>query len=125
MQDEIIARLKREYPGKNIVCNPDDNPTEILCEIEPSNKHHEYSEAIAYINSSLPHRHLKATETYRVESGNLTIYLDGVVKTVSEGQSVVIKPEVIHWAEGDWTRVWVRSEPGWTLEDHLLVDKNV
>jgi len=125
MQDEIIARLKREYPGKSIVLNPEVNPTEILCEIEPSSKHSEYSEAIAYINSSSPHRHLKATETYKVESGRLTLYLDGVSKTVSEGQSAVIKPKVIHWADGDWAKVWVRSEPGWTFEDHLQVDKAV
>lgn len=120
---EIINNLKKEFPDKNIVLNPKNKPTEILCEVDPSSFHPNYSEAVTYIKSSAPHKHLKAEEIYRVEKGRLIVYLDGVTKIIEEGQSIVINPEVIHWAKGDWTRVFVRSEPGWIPGDHIPVKK--
>lgn len=121
--DEIVASLSNEFPNKNILRNSEQDTSEILCEAEPSSLHPEYSEAIVYIKSSTPHIHTRATETYKVEKGELTLYLVGIAQTIREGQSTVIKPEVIHWAEGDWARVWVRSEPGWIFEDHIIIDR--
>ena len=46
----IVEELKRKYPGKNIVLNPPDDPSEIICEIEPASKNPERSVASAVID---------------------------------------------------------------------------
>ena len=60
---KVIDELKRKYPGKKIIKNGEDNPSEILCEVDPSTNHPEYSLAVAVIDKSLPHSHKKTTET--------------------------------------------------------------
>jgi len=120
---QIINKLKTEFPGKAIIPNDENNPSEILCEVDPSSGHLEYSVAIAYIMKSDPHRHVKSIEIYEVEEGELYLYLDGVKKVLKKGQVYTINPGVIHWGEGDWVRIRVTSNPGWTLEDQILVEK--
>ena len=39
----VIEKLQQQYPGKTIVKNNENNPTEIICEIEPTKKHPDYS----------------------------------------------------------------------------------
>jgi ADP-ribose pyrophosphatase YjhB (NUDIX family)/quercetin dioxygenase-like cupin family protein len=123
--DGIIKKLNNEFPGKVVIPNSKTEPTEVICEVEPSNEHAEYSLAVAYIKKSSPHRHVKATETYVVEEEKLDLYLDGVKKTLNVGQSFDIVPGVIHWAEGNWARVRVTSKPGWKLDDNIIVEKAV
>jgi len=120
---QILNSLKEEFPGKAIIPNSEDNPTEILCEIDPSKLHPNYSAAIAYVKKSEPHRHIKSVETYEVEEGELDLYLDGVKKVLKKGQTYTISPGVIHWGEGDWVRIRATSTPGWTMGDHVLVQK--
>ena len=52
----IVSELKKKYPGKKILQNGDP-VSEILCEVESTNKHKEYSLAVAVIDRSLPHFH--------------------------------------------------------------------
>lgn len=120
---KILNSLNEEFPGKAIIPNSENNPTEILCEIDPSSLHPDYGVAIAYIKKSEPHQHIKSIETYEVEEGELNFYLDGVKKVLKKGQTYTINPGVIHWGEGNWARVKVTSKPGWTMEDHVLVQK--
>ncbi len=116
----IVENLKKRYPGKNIIKNDESNPTEILCEIDPANEHPEYSNAVAIIDKSKPHQHNKTTETYKVLKGKLTLHIGNEIKQLNEGDAFVIKPGNIHWAEGRETWVECYSEPGWSIDDHIL-----
>ncbi|MBN2142225.1 hypothetical protein JW711_02745 [Candidatus Woesearchaeota archaeon] len=123
-KETIVELLKREFPGKRIVVLKD----EIICEVKPTSEHPDWSEAIAYIRRSEPHHHQKTTEFYEVERGELSFFVDGVERRLVEGAigaggGAVVKPPQAHYAVGDWTRVNVYSEPGWTPEDHLLLKK--
>lgn len=118
---KVIDELKKQYTFKKIVQNDKTNPTEIICEVEPTSEHPEYSVAIAVIDSSNTHYHTKATETYTVLKGILTIVKDGIEHTLKEGRSLVIRPGEVHQAKGNETLVHVSSNPGWTREDHIVV----
>ncbi|MBU2592638.1 cupin domain-containing protein [Patescibacteria group bacterium] len=117
---KVIDELKRKYPGKKIIKNGEDNPSEILCEVDPSTNHPEYSLAVAVIDKSLPHSHKKTTETYKVTKGKLALFIDNKRHELKEGEELIIKPGWVHWAKGN--EIWVEcySEPGWTFEDHIL-----
>lgn len=117
----VTSQLKQNYPHKSIFKNDANNPTEIICELEPTTDHPEYSKAIAVIDRSIPHYHTKTTETYTVIKGQLTVHVKDQTHQLKEGQSITIKPGNVHWAEGN--EVWVEcySEPGWTPKDHKIV----
>lgn len=117
---KVIKKLEKKYPGKNIIKNPEDNPTEILCEVDPSSNHPEYSIAIAVIDKSEPHVHKKSTETYKIVRGKLSIYVDNEKHELEQGDKYTVLPGQIHWAEGKETWIECISKPGWALEDHIL-----
>ena len=79
--------------------------------------------AIAVIDRSEPHYHKKATETYKVIKGRLTVFVDSRKHELNEEDVLVVRPEQIHYAVGNETWVEVVSEPGWTPEDHILVNQ--
>lgn len=122
--ERITQELKTQYPGKNIISLPRDNPKEILCEIDPSSKHPEYNTAIAVIDASAAHFHIISKETYKIIKGELHLFLNGKEKVLKTGEEYTIQPYIIHWAQGNETWAQVYSAPGWTAEDHILV-KNV
>ena len=64
----VVSQLKLKYPGKKIIMNNRNRPTEIVCEIEPTREHLDYSRAIAVIDKSLPHYHQKTTLSAAAES---------------------------------------------------------
>lgn len=119
---EIINYFQEQYPGKNVVKLPPDKPTEIICELEPSSEHPEYSIAIAAVGSSKPHYHKKTTEFYEVIRGGLTLIVDDESVELKVGDTYTVKPEQIHHAKGSFTLVKVTSRPGWTPDDHILVE---
>lgn len=59
----IIQKFEKCYPGKKIVKNDEEQPTEIICETEPTLEHPEYSVAIAVIDRSQEHYYKETTET--------------------------------------------------------------
>lgn len=73
---KIIAQLKSQYPGKDIIQLPPENPVEIICEVDPTSEHPEKSVAIAVIESSYPHFHRNSEETYKVLKGKLRCLLE-------------------------------------------------
>ncbi|HEX7017691.1 MAG TPA: cupin domain-containing protein [Patescibacteria group bacterium] len=119
-----IAKIKKElqekYPGKNIIALPKENPAEVICEVEPTTEHQEYSLAVAIIDRSEPHFHQITTETYKITKGELDLIVDGTMHHLSEGDSYVIKPGSIHQALGNETWIECKTEPGWKPEDHIL-----
>lgn len=116
----LIDQLEKQYPGKAIICLPKDNPTEILCEIDPSSLHPDYSVAISVIDKSSAHVHKITVEEYEVLKGSLTLYKDDKKYNLKEGESITIQPNEVHYAIGDETWIKATSHPGWTAGDHLL-----
>ena len=117
----VLSQLQERYPDRSVIALPDDNPTEILCEVEPTSEHPEYSKAISIIDSSVPHYHEKITETYKVLDGSLKVVVDGIVHELDEGDELTIQPGSIHYAIGDETWIECKSVPGWIKDDHILV----
>ncbi|OGM21354.1 hypothetical protein A2714_02560 [Candidatus Woesebacteria bacterium RIFCSPHIGHO2_01_FULL_38_9] len=120
---KVIDELKRKYPGKNIILNPPDAPTEIVCEIEPGSINPDKSVAIAILDSNVKHYHRIAKVTYEVLRGNLELTKGGKTYYLSPGQKLVIEPGEYHLAKGKETWVKVTSEPAWTGEDHIPVEE--
>jgi mannose-6-phosphate isomerase-like protein (cupin superfamily) len=119
--NKITLQLQSQFPGKTIIKVPERSPGEILCEVDPTSEHPEYSKAIAIIDRSIPHVHYETKETYKVLKGSLVVHISGVEYPLKEGESIVIEPDKIHWAEGKETWVECYSEPGWRIDDHVRI----
>jgi mannose-6-phosphate isomerase-like protein (cupin superfamily) len=120
---KIIEELKKKYPGKNIIINDPDNPTEIICEIEPASLNPERSVAVAVLDGKLKHFHGQSKVTYEVLKGILETTKGGKSFFLSEGQSIQLEPEEFHMANGKETWVKVTSEPAWTGEDSVPIEE--
>jgi mannose-6-phosphate isomerase-like protein (cupin superfamily) len=118
----IISELQKDYPRKTVICIPEENPKELLCEIDPTTDHSEYSRAIAVIDRSTEHIHTRTTETYEILKGELLLIINGKEIKLKKGESYTIHPNIKHSARGNSTWVKVLSHPGWTKEDHIFVD---
>ncbi len=116
--NSVIETLKKQFPGKKIILNSKENLTEILCEIDPTSLHPDYSVAISVIDKTDAHYHTLTTETYEVIKGELQILIDGKQRVLDVGQSVTIYPNQVHSAIGNETWVKVTSKPGWVKDDH-------
>lgn len=121
--NKVIKQLKKEHPSKKIIKNIDNNPTEIICEIEPTEEHLNYSIAIAVIDQSIPHYHKVTIETYEVLKGELILTLNGKNKLLKQGDKITIKPNIVHSAKGNETWVKTHAKPGWIFEDHIIVSQ--
>ena len=119
----IVEAIKKKYPGKNVVLEPHGvpNPTEILVEVDPTSQHPEYSKALAVVGQSLPHFHKHSTEEYTVLKGTLHVFIDEEEHILNVGEKLTIKPGVVHYAKGDEAWFMIHTTPGWTNEDHVVV----
>lgn len=119
-KQQVIDQLTRLYPSKNIVSLPEDNPTEIICEVEPTVEHPEYSKAVVVYDRSVPHYHVKTVETYTVLKGTAQVIIDGKVHELKQGDTCTIPVGSVHYCLGD--EVWMEcySQPGWTAADHIV-----
>ena len=120
----VIQKLKKDYPGKTIIENKNESgiTTEIICEIEPTKEHPEYSLAIAIIDSATLHYHKRITEIYKVIKGTLTVFKKNKEITLKKGEDLVIKPGEIHSNKGKETWIECYSEPGWMIEDYINIE---
>ena len=118
--ERVITKLKEEYPGKNIIKLPDDNPTEIICETGPTIDHPEKSVAVAVIDKTKSHKHPNGIETYEVLKGTVSLYVNRKTYLLKPGETFVIKPGDVHSATANEAWVKVTSKPGWTPEDHVI-----
>lgn len=116
----VIAELKGQYPGKTILKLPEDKPTEIICEVEPTSEHPDYSVAVAVITDTKPHYN-DETENYEVLKGKLTLTVGDKQIELSPGNKYVIKLGAVHSAKSDEAWVRVITRPGWTPSGHHLV----
>ena len=118
---KIVEEIRKKYPGKNIILNPPENPTEIVCEIEPASENPNKSVAIAVLDNNIKHFHRVAKETYEVIKGVLEMSKGGKTYFLSPGQKMVIGPREYHMAKGQETWVKVISEPAWTPEERMSI----
>jgi len=119
---KIVKEIESKYPGKKIILDPQDNPTEIICEIEPTEEHPEKSVALAVVGWSKPHYHKECTEIYEAIKGELTVYKEGKAHVLKEGERVTIEPGVVHNVEGDEAWFLTYSNPGWRRDDHIVLE---
>lgn len=119
---KIVDELKKKYPGKNIIINTPENPTEIVCEVKPGSENPDRSVAVAVIDKSISHMHRRAKEVYEVIKGELEFNKGGRTYILHEGMKIEIVPGERHTAKGHETWVKVTSTPGWTPDDHILVE---
>lgn len=117
---KVVFELEQRYPGKKIIKNDEENPTEIICEVEPTTDHQEYSLAVAVIDETKSHHHQKTKEVYKIIKGKLLLTIDGKEHVLNEGDSFEILPGQVHSAQGNETWIEAYSTPGWVVEDHLL-----
>jgi quercetin dioxygenase-like cupin family protein len=119
---DVLRYFHKNYPNRNVVLLPKEQPTEIICEADPSSNHPAYNRAIAAIQKSAAHYHKQAVETYTVLKGKVVLYIDKERVELREGESHVIQPQQIHHVESEsFALVQVDSKPGWTADDHFLV----
>jgi mannose-6-phosphate isomerase-like protein (cupin superfamily) len=117
---QVRKALAAKYPAAHIVLNNENDPSEIVCEVDPTTKHPEYSVAVAIVDRSVPHFHKKTTEIYTVIKGTLELLTDGIRIILHENDSYTVKPGVVHSATGDATWIRAESNPGWTAADHFI-----
>jgi len=117
----ILNQLRMKYPGASAF-DLDGRGEHFVCEVEPTDKHLEYDRAVEVILSSKPHKHLKTRQFYEILSGTLELHVEEKNIILRPGDTYTIDPGNVHWAVSD-DECWVeiRSEPGWTKEDHVLV----
>ena len=118
----ILNQLQTKYPKKNAF-DLDGRGMHFVCEIDPTGNHPEYDRAVEVILSSKPHMHLKMTQHYTILSGSLTLYVGKKVVVLNPGDTYTIPPNNAHRATSDdecWVEIY--SKPGWTKEDHIVVD---
>lgn len=119
---EIIQKLNQWYPGKKVLRLPEDTPTEIICEVEPSVDHPNWSEIVAVIKKSQPHYHTISTEVYKIKEGQLILHIENETLVMNPGDTYTIRPNQVHWAEAtDWAWISATSKPGWVPTDHIFV----
>lgn len=119
--DEVISELKILYPGKRIVVNNINNPTEVICEVESLKINPEKSVQVAVIDEIINHYHRHSQETYEVMRGHLIMVRDGNRYPLSTGDKITIYPGEKHSAEGHCTWLRITSIPGWSDEDHCII----
>jgi mannose-6-phosphate isomerase-like protein (cupin superfamily) len=122
---KVIKELTIQYPGKKILKNKNRAGviTEIICEIEPTGEHPEYASALAVIDSSSMHHHIKSTEAYKVIKGTLKVFKKNKEYILHKGNKIIIKPGEIHACFGRETWIKCYSKPGWTFQDHIVIDR--
>ncbi len=115
--NKVIEELNYKYPDKNIIVTEG----EILCEIDPTSEHSDYSIAIAVIDKSQEHYHKQTKETYRIISGTAELHIDDQTIILEQGDEFTIPPNRRHFVVGNETWIECKSKPGWRKEDHILV----
>ncbi len=122
---DVYDYFAKHFPDAQLTKIPEDDPSEIICEIDPTSNHADYSIALAAISSSQAHKHILATEEYEVIHGAILLKIGDKIETLYEREKATIPPNTIHSATGveDFAMVKVTSQPGWSPHDHLVMEE--
>jgi mannose-6-phosphate isomerase-like protein (cupin superfamily) len=112
--ERITAELLNLYHGCRVKIAED--KAELVAEISDGF-------AVAVIERSLPHFHLKMTEVYRVLRGSLCVACGGKGHLLREHETITIEPGQIHSARGVGEPAWIEVEsvPPWSPDDHFIL----
>jgi hypothetical protein len=125
---KIVGELKKQYPGKNIIINDPDNPTEIICEVEPAEWNPDKNSVVVVFDGKIKHPHSYRKQTYEVLRGILELTKEGRSYFLTEGQKLTEGLDDFHLAKGNETWVKVTSEPAWApgqempFEDRTIIE---
>jgi len=123
---KVIKELEKQYPGKNIMVNDPENPTEIICEIEPAEWNPDRNSAVVVFDGKIKHPHGYRKQIYEVLRGILEITKGGKSYFLTEGQKLTEGMEDFHLAKGKETWVKVTSEPAWAPgQDMPFTDRTI
>lgn len=119
--ERILNQLKTKHPGKACY-DLDGRGMHFVCELEPTKDHPEYDRAVEVMILTKPHKHLKMAQYYTILSGTLELHVGNDVVRLNTGDKHIVQPGNVHWAQSP-NECWVeiRSEPGWTKEDHIPI----
>ena len=108
------AELLKAYPGCRVKVAEDKR--EMVAEISDGF-------AVAVIERSLPHFHLRTREVYRVLRGILYVACGGRGHVLQKEDTIVIEPPQIHFARAAGEPVWIEVEsvPPYTADDHFIL----
>ena len=106
--------LMKSYPGCRVKIS--DDKREMVAEISDDF-------AVAVIDRSQPHFHLRTRETYRVLRGTLYVARAGVGHVLNKDETITIEPGTIHYGRAADKPVWIEvtSSPPWSSEDHFII----
>ena len=64
------------------------------------------------------------TQNYTIISGELELHIGDKIITLRAGDKYTVYPNNVHWAKSVGEECWLEiySRPGWTKEDHILVE---
>jgi mannose-6-phosphate isomerase-like protein (cupin superfamily) len=112
--EKYRSELMASYPGCHVKVAEDKK--EMVAEISDNY-------AIAVIEHSVAHFHLKTNEIYRVLRGTLHVACAGRGHVLREGDEITIEPGQVHFARAAGEPVWieVKSAPPWSADDHFLL----
>lgn len=100
-------------------------PKETIYELISSHDGLGWSLAIADIVDTVPHYHRRTLETYTVVTGILEVTVDDEKHVLHPGDVITIPIGSIHSARSltqEPARILVSCLPGWTSDDHNLVE---
>jgi len=120
--ERILSQLNKKYPSSKTY-DMSQTGQHFVCEVEPVVDHPEYDRAVEVIIKSKPHKHYKMVQRYSIISGTLELHDGEKTVILNKGDQYIVNPGNIHWAKSDdecWVEIF--SEPGWTKEDHILVN---
>lgn len=113
--EEMRVELMKAYAGCRVKVAEDRR--ELVAEVSD-----EF--ALAVIELSMAHFHLKTREIYRVLRGALCVAPAGEGHVLLKGETIAIEPGQIHYARaiGDPAWVEVETEPPWSATDHFIIE---
>jgi mannose-6-phosphate isomerase-like protein (cupin superfamily) len=112
--EKLRMELRKAYPGCRVKVAADKR--EMVAEI--SDKF-----AVAVIERSMAHFHLKTKEVYRLIRGTLCVARAGKGHVLQVGETIEIEPGQIHYARAVGEPAWVEveTEPPWSVDDHFIL----
>lgn len=122
-QEIVDKAQKLNEIDPDLYKNKIDLPGEVIYELIDGL---DWSLAIADITNSLPHFHRHTLETYTVVTGVLEVTVDNERYILNAGDVFVIPLYAVHSAKSltnEPARILVSCLPGWTAEDHNLVNE--
>ena len=118
MTEQEIEKYRSELTASNPGCKVKvaEDKKEMVAEISDSF-------AVAVIERSLAHFHLKTHEIYRVLRGTLHLACAGRGHVLRIGESITIEPGQVHFARASGEPAWieVKSAPPWSADDHFVL----